>query len=901
MSPAAGFLPGFFQPYRPDPPSVPSAPGARAVPGTSYRPQHDGAHAEFCRGPAFARYRDEMLANIGFVADRARQLGMADAASVEGAFRLLYRRRFEEAFYDTHAEYIDSAGKRALDNFCDALRGGSLPPEKQSTAIRNLATGLSVCASGAVRNLIDADRDLSLSCGGLRARVWRAKEDIVRAVLLEAVTDRLDLAVHIGTEIHFVNALWNHMAYALGLAAVPEPMSAAVLDRDFLALCEDRVLAALTPDRIATRIAVDCLSEFRSRTLFDAASPMLEGEAEWWNIVHGDILRDLGLTTSELGLSAFIGSDEAGLRYHVLDDPSLIALALLKAMHADRLLADAPVQVGEARESDGELIRLYSYGSCVAWRLRQAMQAGEVSWEAHEDVEVIRVEDLRALFQARRGNALQPHPATLARFLRSSDATELASVPAAWLGSRDRLLEVLARLEGQQAVRYLEDNMDWLLRDFPIRDRAAFVMDILDIGDVGYRLGRAWYSHLWLVRRMTWEQATRYVEDQMPVLLTQVPADHRTHFIDRVIHLGPAARSLATSWYPDPWAFLAERDATEDMTRLERWIRSDHYRAIEALAQYLGDWCAGTAGRTPPGAVARAFRTRDGAGMLYEVVRHGSPDTAAAMQGLLRQLLSSPSPINEEFARYLPAMFAGDGGAGFLPLLVRRRAMVIQAVQRMMFEPAVMQCIQAELPRILVGQDPRGAYPMWSMLVGTATAPGIAAYGALLGELATLPSMQPWLPQLLMPTWGVLDAADFARPGKHMIGRYALVSAVTAGDSDAIAAYHAILVLPAMQPYVADVLPQLVAARPGTARRWSSFQAGLLKRLFDARLPGYAAYRDMVGDPRILPFVLPALPPDAHAIRAGLLGVNEPAHDTNRTRRVSLLDWVERLFARFGA
>ncbi len=57
---------------------------------------------------------------------------MADATEVEQRFQpTFYRHRFEEAYYDTHAELIDSAGKHALDNFCAMLDDERLPPDRK--------------------------------------------------------------------------------------------------------------------------------------------------------------------------------------------------------------------------------------------------------------------------------------------------------------------------------------------------------------------------------------------------------------------------------------------------------------------------------------------------------------------------------------------------------------------------------------------------------------------------------------------------------------------------------------------------------------------------------------------------------------------------------------------------
>ncbi len=97
-------------------------------------------------------------------------------------------------------------------------------------------------------------------------------------------------------------------------------------------------------------------------------------------MVLTDLLRDLGLTESELNLHAFVQVDDDGQRYHVRDDPSLIALALLKVANADQLLADTPVRVADIEKEAH--IALYSYGADLMWRLRQVVAtAGAPAWK----------------------------------------------------------------------------------------------------------------------------------------------------------------------------------------------------------------------------------------------------------------------------------------------------------------------------------------------------------------------------------------------------------------------------------------------------------------------------------------------------------------------------------------
>ncbi|HTK02380.1 MAG TPA: hypothetical protein VL522_22335 [Bordetella sp.] len=481
-SSARGFLPDFFKSHAPDAGSQVHPLADCGGPRTSYLAERDGSHAEFCGGSQFALYREQMRGNLDFLIARGKQLGMSDAAEVEQRFNTFYRHRFEEAYYDTHAELIDSTGKHALDNFCAMLDDERLPPDHQRTAIRDLSQGVTVCAAATVSNLIAADRDLALSTGGMRGKLWQVKEDTVRNVLqeLESQYFRGGRAYR-STEIHFVNRAWNYMADAVGLKPIPDPMVPDI-DPDLLALWQDKVLDALSPDRLARKIAEDCLSEFRSRTVFDPESssvPCDQAQTELLNMVLTDLLPDLGVTGSELNLHAFVQVDDDGQRYHVRDDPSLIALALLKVMNADHLLADTPVRVADIGEREGAHIALYSYGADLMWRLRQSVAtAGAPAWEAHDDVDTIDQAELRAWLETQGPDAAPLPQAVVWKLMHDSDQQALMGILPNWLGTTANISGLLQRLQPAQALQYRRIHSEYLGTKFS-REELEFLTGIL--------------------------------------------------------------------------------------------------------------------------------------------------------------------------------------------------------------------------------------------------------------------------------------------------------------------------------------------------------------------------------------------------------------------------------------
>jgi hypothetical protein len=910
--PAHGFLPEFFKPHTAPLPSDSRSSAADNRPRTSYLPERDGSYAEFCDSENFVRYREEMRENIDFVAARCKKLGMNDAAEIEDRFHTLYRRRFDEAYYDTHAELIDSAGKRALDNFCAMLDDERLPAEKQRSAIRNLSQGVTVCASGTVRNLIDADRDLSLSSGGMRGKLWKAKEETVRAVLQDAVVQRYGPGLGFNVnEIHYVNAAWNHLADTLGLSRIPDWMMASYLDDKFLALCQDMVFAALSPDKIAKKIAEDCLSDFRSRTVFDPESPSVpcdDTQTEWLTIVAGDIMRDLGLAEGELSLHAFVQIDSDAQRYQVHDDPSLIALALLRVMNADRLLADVPEQVAEFGTEDGRCIALYSYRASLAWQLQQHTEAARApSWDAHQDAEVMDVAGLRAWSKARGPDAADPPAATVRQLLRSTDPEDIMSVRAAWLGSADAILGLLKRLDAVQAIQYLGDNLSYLALRFPDGERAAFIDEVVHLGEPGRALARLWYSELGLVKRLAPAQAMEYLEENLQSLRAGIPPAERAAWADAVMHLGEPALSLVPAWYPHLWALLGEGNAAEGRTRLEHWIQSDNVPAIDAVRELMQQgWGVRDGQACPDSAIDQAFSCYDGAPIVQKLASSGSPAAVDALHRLLRQLLSGPPEIRDQLASRLPALFADRDNPPLLPASRARDAATIAAIHRMIVDPLILPHIAKDLPTILAGSKPGSLYPIWDAMVHGRAA-NVQAFGALLVDVAGVPGMEKILPCLLMPNVSIMEMSPQVVRSKELFPFYKLLTSSERDSysqqgpiTEVIKAYHALLIHPAILPHVQMVLHGLVPGVPDPAWRQSAYHRELLHRLFDTHLPSYAAYREMVKDPLIAPHVLSALPKGSKAIRARLAQKNPVVDAGHPGVRSSIADRIDRFLRRFA-
>lgn len=843
ISPAAAlplpaFQPAFFKPHAPAPEPPVQEAGAAGRSGISYSADHHGSHAAFRDSPDFEQYRQEVADDLRFLTELARDLGMDDAKLVEENLRILYDHRFHEDHFNTHAELFDSAGKRSLDNVCDILRDGGLPDDKRRNAIRDLAQGVTLCASGAVANLMAADRDLSLSTGGLRSKLWKMKEDVVRSVLQQAVHEQFGANFnYAGDEVHYVSGAWNYVAEAVGLNEIPDLMVPR-MSLEFLNICREKVLAAISPDKLARLMATECLEAFRSRTIdkeHPASGPCTPAAVERFTEVLNDIRKDLGLEEDALGMHAFVRIDDDGLRYDVRADCALIAVEFLKAMNADQLLATAPRQLGERVEADGTRIGLYSYGDQLAWRLRQAMD-GTASWFSQGDLDVIDWADLHALPGVQAQDAPSLPAGVIREILRKGAPADLIAVRANWLGTSRSILALLKRLDADQAIQYLDANMDYLSTGFPESERAGFLGEVITMGQPG--------------------------------------------------------RDLARAWYAEPWTWLAATPARNSrLTQVEHWLMENQAGPIDTVREMMAaGWSDGHDAASLRDAIVQALSGADGRSLMWVPVHTKTPDGTDALHRLIVDLLNGPV-VGEAMAEALPKVLRGANG--YIPALYMLdpdNAAALSAVHRMLFDPVILPLIQDDLPRILLGDHPQNECPMWSALCAR-DVPLVQAYGELLAAVAKVPGMEKWLAILMTPLKSV------GSPGQgDRLTDSALLHVSVADGGDVINAYHAILVHPAILPHIHDMLPELLGTTVNDDFRRPGY---LTDSLLSKRLGGYDAYRQMITDPLILPHILRDLPGEQFSklVRAGIVEAPvEPVHSLPDTLPASLRRLADRQF-----
>ncbi|CAM3762063.1 DUF4132 domain-containing protein [Bordetella sputigena] len=948
-TPAYGFLPAFFTT---EPPGAPADEAPRTpanAPCTSYEARRDGSHLAFCGSPRFAQYRKEVRQNVDFIAIRCKQLKMDDAALVAIRFHQFYQRRFEQAYFEAHAELLDGAAKRSFDAICAMLADPRIRPEAQAAAIRNLSLGIGVCSPGVAANIIEVEGDLSLAVGGLRSRLWQAKVRLARALLQELVSEKYGAEANFsGNQAHYVNGAWDYVADAVGLTRVGDPL-APWMGSEFLAPCRAQVLAALTPDRIASTIAQDLLSQFRGAVLDDATSAAGECTgarlASFAAVVKG-IRQDVGLGEEQLRLHAFVRLDAGGERYEVLDDPSLVALELLKAIDAEGLLAGVPVPLGDPVERDGRYMERYRYGSLVSWRLWHASAPdGAPSWTDHDDVEVIDVTDLRdwpdldrsgldwpgldrrgldgpcvdgpgeAAGSADAGpgaaarDVVLPPAAAVRRLLASDDPADLMRVRARWLGTAEEILKLLRRMEPGQADQYLRRNMEYLREDLPRGERDRFASAAVLAWEQGRVLASAWYSEMGMIARLPYDQAVQALRERMDRLI-EAPVNERRRWMDAIMHLGDPAKALARAWYPDPWTLLSEKNPAKSGTRLQQWLAADNAAALDAVRELMTEaWSMNADPSWLGDAISRSFRDYQGTHVLKCLAQAPGTAAAGALHRLLRHLLTMPA-LRELVVPRLPALFHDPGAyrSDLMEMVLKRDAPAIEALHRMLTDDLILPGIRDCMLTILAGAYPGSDKPMWHAL-RHGKAAVIKAYGALLADVvAAIPEIAAQLPELLMPNVGATS---------NRSDRLGLLQASRIGAVDAIRAYGVLLTHPSIFPHIAQAIPQLILDGPRIGP-WSPARRETLGLLFEPRLPGHAACLDLAAHPLILPRVLEALPRDATAIRARLrqrhaaaiaaeateAGAGQAAHraqaaDARPRQAGPVRYWMDRLFQRF--
>uniref|UniRef100_UPI0039EF086E hypothetical protein n=1 Tax=Bordetella sputigena TaxID=1416810 RepID=UPI0039EF086E len=739
--------------------------------------------------------------------DRLGGFAAAGCASARNRLRILhgldrlYERRFRADYDEDYAELIDGPGKRALEAICAMIDDEAIPRHVRHAVVGNLSEGLGACEGGTLSNLLAAQRALIMSSGGVRARFWKMKEDSIRALLHEAVHQKFSgRASYVGREVHYVNAVWNHLADEFGLEAVPDPRATQIrpFDPRFLDECRRKARAAITPDKLAMRLAEQCLAAFRAGAPDGALEvPYGVGIPPWFDSALDGILLELGLGVDRLTLHAFVQLDEAGQRYRIRTDPTPVAVALLETMHAEGLIEGSPVHRGEWQDHEGAATVAWTYGS-LAWRspLVDGALAG-TGWDArYASPEVLGMEDLRRWRATLGPRAADRGPIELRAVIQSHDAKALIDMPPEWLADAETALLLMARLGDSEADRYLDMH-------------AAYFRD-------------------------------------------RFPHDERPAFIDGAMGLGRAAAALACGWYPDLYALLNERPKAGGMTRLQRWVDQRNASAID-IARDLADNGWGGAQRPSRQGLAffRLLRGNPDRPILYEAMAKDNHLGIAAW----RRLLASDQVLPHISGQMTELMLAPrkDGVGALSAAMNGRCARAVLEFHHALTDPAILPLVRKCLMVLLSSTGAR--FPsalkgvtalMYGMDGGCSST--LAAYGNIVADPLILKEIYRDLPELFGIRGGKGGMGGRARQ------RSPLWYAMAKGHLGAIEAYGRILTEPLVRERLRAHMPDLIAGRG--PRGETALHTALAKGLSDA----IDAYRVLINHAYIAPLIRDRLP-----------------------------------------
>ena len=532
----------------------------------SYDPGEHGDHASFENDAVtFGRYRAQFRDRLESLIAFADVYGLAERDEIARGLSDLFQHRFvEHGFFSTRAAIVDGLGKRSLDEFCNLVARGDLPQHVVTTAIRELAYGVRACADGAAAHLLAASRNLALAAAGVAGELWRAKEELIRAIVDEELTSEFGLEPWFpGNHVHAANGVWDQVSDVLGLQKVNDGVRISqVDDPQFLERVLDRIADALTPGRIALRLAEDAHAIFAEalRDVRGAANdgavdeldaglgrePLTAEAHDAFEIAISRVRDRFGLA---LQVTSFVESDEAYASWVPVRNGTRAAVDILKSMDEQGLLTTRPEVLGHWADSQaGGFLTLFGYGQCLVWAIRSQRPEGlptNESLRAGYVRELLTVDGLREWLAAR-----EPADGAAA----SSTTAHSASID------------------------------DW---------REAVAGHLLDTGDADAlrplfpEYFRTSELAMRLLGKLGNDHARELLESVAPRLDDAFVGAERCRFVDALLARELAPDVLLESWYPDPVMLAIEPRGHYRFARVTAAVRAGDVRTFEAIVAQL--------------------------------------------------------------------------------------------------------------------------------------------------------------------------------------------------------------------------------------------------------------------------------------------------------------------------
>jgi len=204
-----------------------------------------------------------------FLSDREQPVGVMAHAQLQ--HRLKNFEQFGQNVLDgrdgdfsTQIDSLYKAGKKSLDQFCDAVLDESkLSESTRLTHVRNLADGINVCSEGAASQLAIAAQELFLATGDVAANAKLSQEKLLEQSILAFVKKEHGAADHyVHNEIHYLNGYRNYLADDFGLTERHDDFVPPELD---VLTCGEHVRRQVTPGHVIHHMAETCLQEIHDK------------------------------------------------------------------------------------------------------------------------------------------------------------------------------------------------------------------------------------------------------------------------------------------------------------------------------------------------------------------------------------------------------------------------------------------------------------------------------------------------------------------------------------------------------------------------------------------------------------------------------------------------------------